>query len=426
MGRGVSQVTNLLAPVAKAKFFDNNGRPATNYRLFTYEAGTSTKADTFPSAPSAIPNPNPLTLDYRGEADVWIPPNIAYKFVFAPPGTDDPPTAPIWTVDQIVDSQLITLWGGVDTGFANAYVLNFTANFTAYQDGIVIYWIPSNTNTGPSTINVNGLGPVSITNQDGSPLYLGQLQANQVALIIYRNTGFVLVSFGLLPTINVQNGNYTLVINDGNNIVVRDAGALAIDWTIPPNASVAFPIGTSVEFINSTGTGNVNILAGAGVTLIPFIGTDPQNQLSFNAATAYRKIGTNTWQQITPSNSGKVTGSFTGTLTGMTGSVTGQIDYTTSGGTVWLSRSANAGALGGTSNATSMTLTGLPVAIHPKFTTLSLCYGVLDNGNALAAVASISTAGVVTFSILGNPIAVFTAAGSKGLLSGWKMSYPII
>lgn len=230
-------MTNLLAPVAKAKFFDNNGRPANGYKLFTYEAGTSTKADTFPSAGAVVANANPIILDYRGEANVWIPPNVAFKFVFAPPSDTDPPTAPIWTVDDIVDSQLISLWGGVDTGIANAYVLTFDANFSAYADGIVIYWIPSNANTGASTVNVNGLGPIAIVNQDGGPMLAGQIPANQIAEILYLSGQFILLSS--LST--VQTGSFAVTaagftapvsgdidyVRLGNTVTLSRSGGLA-------------------------------------------------------------------------------------------------------------------------------------------------------------------------------------------------------
>lgn len=415
-------MTNLLAPVAKAKFFDNNGRPAVGYKLFTYQAGTDTKSDTFPSAGSGVPNANPITMDYRGEANIWVPPNVAYKFVFAAPNDTDPPTAPIWTVDNIVDSQLVTLWGGVDTGIANAYVLDFTANFTSYTDGIVIYWIPSNANTGPSTINVNGLGPVAITNQDGSPLYLGQLQANQVALIIYSGTGFILIAFDPLPSINTQNADYVFQLVDANNIVLANDG-LPHAWTVPLNATVPFPIGTTIDIISSPAS--ITLTAAVGVTLLGWNGSEAPLDVPF--PTAITKIAINTWQQVSPSQNNS-RGSFTGTLTGMTASTTGQIDYSIdAGGTVWLSRVGGGGGISGTSNSTGMTMTGLPAEIRPKFVTNAVCFGLQDNGSAqLGGVATVSSAGVITFSIAANPPAAFTAAGSKGLFAGWTMSYPLI
>lgn len=187
-------VTTVLTPNAKQQFFDNSGRPLVGGKLFTYISGTTTKQPSYVNSGGVTQNSNPIILDYRGECNLWVPPNVAFKYVLAPSTDTDPPTNPIWTVDQIVSSQLITLYGGVDTGAANFYVLNFVANFTAYTDGIIIYWIPSNSNTGPSVINVNGLGNVPILNQDGSQLYFNELVANQVVGILYKGTGFVLIS----------------------------------------------------------------------------------------------------------------------------------------------------------------------------------------------------------------------------------------
>lgn len=415
-------MSNLLAPVAKAKFFGNNGQPAVGYKLFTYQAGTSTKLATYVDQTTGTPNTNPVILDFRGEANIWIPPNTAYKFVFAPPTDTDPPTASIWTVDNIVDSQLVTLYGGVDSGIANAYVLNFVSNFTAYADGIAIFWIPSHTNTGASTINVNGLGPVPIINQDGSALYLGQLQANEFSLIIYKGTGFNLIDFGLLPTINTQNTNYTFAIGDSNNIVLTNDAA-AHTWTVPPNSSVAFPIGTSITLIASPGA--VSLAAGAGVTLNGYGNETAPLTINTGFATVIIKIGTNTWQQVTQSHN-EIKGSFTGTLTGMTAATTGQVDYIVYGSMVWLQRSGSGAGITGTSNTTAMTMTGIPAAIRPKFTTLALCHGLIDNGSApLGGVASISSAGVATFNLAANPPAAFTNSGTKGLAAGWTMSYPL-
>lgn len=187
-------MTDVLTPNAKQQFFTNNGDLAVGYRLFSYAAGTTTKLATHTSSTGLINNSNPITLNFRGEADVWIPPNVAYKFVFAPPGADDPPSAPIWTVDNVVSSQLVTLWGGVDTGSANNYVLTFAANFTTYTDGIVIYWIPSNTNFGPSTLNVNGLGAAAIVKPDGTAITSTQLLANTIYEVIYRSGSWIIMN----------------------------------------------------------------------------------------------------------------------------------------------------------------------------------------------------------------------------------------
>ena len=80
---------------AGAQFFDNNGRPLVGGKLFTYVAGTSTKIATYTDSTGSQQNENPIILDFRGEARVWLDPTLTYKFVLAPRDDTDPPTNPI-------------------------------------------------------------------------------------------------------------------------------------------------------------------------------------------------------------------------------------------------------------------------------------------------------------------------------------------
>jgi hypothetical protein len=67
-------------------------------------------------------------------------------------------------------------------------------------------------------------------------------------------------------TINAQTGTtYTLLLTDQNKLVTLD-NAAAITCTIPPNSSVAFPIGTQIA-LYAKGAGDVTPTAGAGVTI---------------------------------------------------------------------------------------------------------------------------------------------------------------
>jgi hypothetical protein len=188
--------TVTLSPIFRQQFFGNDGKPLSGGKLFSYLATTTTKTSTYTDSTGGTPNANPVVLDFRGEANVWIEPNKGYKFVLAPANDTDPPTSPIWSVDNVKNNQLLTLYGGVDTGSANAYVLTFTANFAAYTDGTVIYWVPSNTNTASSTLNVNGLGIVVILNQNGGSLAANQIVANQIVSVMYRGGNFILLSSG--------------------------------------------------------------------------------------------------------------------------------------------------------------------------------------------------------------------------------------
>ena len=71
------------------------------------------------------------------------------------------------------------------------------------------------------------------------------------------------------PTLsfNAQTGTtYTFALTDANNTLVTAANASAITVTVPPNSSVAYPVGAILQ-IAQTGAGQVTIAAGSGVTI---------------------------------------------------------------------------------------------------------------------------------------------------------------
>ena len=85
-----------LSPPPKLQFFDANGDPLVGGKMYTYEAGTSTPRTTYVDSSGVTANTNPIILDSRGEANVWLDPTLAYKFVLRTSAD-----VIIWTVDQI-------------------------------------------------------------------------------------------------------------------------------------------------------------------------------------------------------------------------------------------------------------------------------------------------------------------------------------
>jgi hypothetical protein len=94
---------------------------------------------------------------------------------------------------------------------------------------------------------------------------------------------------------NSQSANYTLVASDaGKHIYHPSTDANARTFTIPANASVAFPTGTAVTFINETSqvvtiaiTTDTLVLAGTG-------STGSRSLAQYGVATAI-KVGTTRW-----------------------------------------------------------------------------------------------------------------------------------
>ena len=90
---------------------------------------------------------------------------------------------------------------------------------------------------------------------------------------------------------------YTPVLADAGKIITCSNGS-AITFTIPPNSSVAYPIGSSLTVI-SIGVGLTTFAQGSGVTIASTgaTATAPILRVRHSSATAI-KIGTDLWQVV--------------------------------------------------------------------------------------------------------------------------------
>ena len=101
---------------------------------------------------------------------------------------------------------------------------------------------------------------------------------------------------------NVQTSSYTCVLSDAGKVVTMDNTSSAT-ITIPPNSSVAYPIGTIIS-IARINTGSVALTAGSGVTLT---GNTATGAMFAGEELICRKRGTDTWLVI---SGAPPTGSF--------------------------------------------------------------------------------------------------------------------
>jgi hypothetical protein len=87
-------MTSIATP-PKLQFFDSNGNPLAGGKLYTYAAGTTTPLATYTDYGGGTPNTNPVILDSRGEASVWLG-TALYKMALY-----SATNVLIWTVDNI-------------------------------------------------------------------------------------------------------------------------------------------------------------------------------------------------------------------------------------------------------------------------------------------------------------------------------------
>ena len=171
-----------LTPSPKMQFLDASGFPLVNGRLYTYAAGTTSPLATYTDSTGGSANTNPIILDSRGEANVWIGSGL-YKFELR-----DSVNALIWTVDNIGNSSSYTGTGSI--------VLSNGATLT------------SPTLNTPTLVSPSLGTPsaVVLTNATGLPLSAGTV--------------------GLLPTAKLANSGYELgmrnrVINGNMQVAQR-------------------------------------------------------------------------------------------------------------------------------------------------------------------------------------------------------------
>lgn len=92
---------------------------------------------------------------------------------------------------------------------------------------------------------------------------------------------------------NSQSGNYTTVLADSGKHVYH-ASTSPHTWTIPTNASLAYPIGTTLTFVNEDGGGIVTITTADTLIFSPG-GSKTNRSLAADGFATALKIGTTTW-----------------------------------------------------------------------------------------------------------------------------------
>ena len=155
---------------------DDNGAPLAGGKLFFYAAGTSTKQDTWTDSTGTVKNTNPVLLNARGEASVWLDPALTYKVMAARSTDTDPPTSPIWTMDNVgagaisigaSDNASGSLWTTVQ-GFINAQQIHNKA-FVVAADA-------------PYNVSASNTAAANATGINAALAYCNSLGGGQVIL----------------------------------------------------------------------------------------------------------------------------------------------------------------------------------------------------------------------------------------------------
>jgi hypothetical protein len=86
-------------PQIKAKWEDDNNNPLVGGKIYTYSAGGQTLLNTYTDFTGMTANDNPVILNSRGEANIWLANDIPYKII-----VKDSNDVEIYSVDNVTGS----------------------------------------------------------------------------------------------------------------------------------------------------------------------------------------------------------------------------------------------------------------------------------------------------------------------------------
>ena len=269
------------------------------------------------AAPGALDTLDELAAALGDDANyaATVTTALAAKAPLASPALTGTPTSPTATADTNT-TQVATTAFVVGQAASTAPVMNGTAAVGtslkyARQDHVhasdtTKANLASPTFTGTVTIpNGASLGTptsVTLTNATGLPVATGisglgsgaatflatPSSANFASMITDEiGTGNIVLSE---VATNAQTASYTLVAADRSKMVEMNV-ASANTVTVPPNSSVAYPVGTKIDILQ-VGAGQTTIAAGAGVTVNATPGLKIRAQ--WGSATLIKRA-TDTW-----------------------------------------------------------------------------------------------------------------------------------
>lgn len=241
----------------KPQFVDATGAPAAGYQLFFYAAGSvATKQDTFTDSTGNTTNTNPIVLDMLGEppTEIWFQSGLAYHVLFCPPTDTDPPTSPLWDVDNLrgINDTSVTIDQWIIFGQTPTFISGTSFSLNGDQS--------SNFKTGRRVKIVDGVGTKYGTIVSG--IYDGV----SLTTVTVTNDGAALVSplafvsYGLLSPDNVSIPQY---IVSGSGITISYAAGIPTISAVAPIIARDYLAGCIMSTAGASAT--MSIAAGLAV-----------------------------------------------------------------------------------------------------------------------------------------------------------------
>jgi hypothetical protein len=224
--------------------FNNNGAPMVNGTLTTYITGTSTLSPTWQDSALTILNTNPIVLNSRGEATVWLDQSVVYRFVLK-----DSTGTVQWTKDNVAGSPSGLNLQGISAAGISTYTGTAALPTTDFGDLVVYSGAGNGTLTLPDVaLGAAGNSMISIYNNS----------ANLLTVTRQGSTALINVGTVSAASIILKKGETVQLLDDGTNWVQVDSSSIlgnAKVWGSLNGASGALRSGFNVASTTRTTTG---------------------------------------------------------------------------------------------------------------------------------------------------------------------------
>ena len=307
---------NLFYP-PHAVIVNGTGVPYANAKAYFYITLTSTPKNTFSDSALTTPNANPVVADANGVfGPIYLNTDALYRVTL-----NTSADVLIYTQDNIGPDTLLVA-GAASLTAANTFT-GASQKLSSTEPRLILDETDGGTDKRlwdldvqtavlklRTRTDVDGAGKdvLSVTRGTGTAItaivygnatdipthnFGGSFLANTTVLDEASTAQYV--GYKDIPQ-NSQSAAYQLVLADrGKHILHPSADVTARVFTIPANASVAFPTGTAVTFINQNAAGVITIAITTDTMRLAGAGTTGSRTLAANGIATAIKLTSTEW-----------------------------------------------------------------------------------------------------------------------------------